>query len=141
MTSTTKWMRRNRCTTSHLELSRRFLVTPGSLDDLKSLVAERTVVEAVEMEAFEPERGLRARLTTSAQTVAYAFGQGLASVITVATARSSNCASRFPPRSSGHLLARIGASPRATIDTDLLMSQLRFGEEETTHCGAGVQSM
>lgn len=54
----------------------------GTRRDLESLVADRIDVDQVEIEPFAPQRGLRAKLGVSAQTVAYAFGEGVANVVT-----------------------------------------------------------
>lgn len=54
----------------------------GSRDDLDELLEERMGVDEVVMEEFEPDRGLPQQLSGSVQSIAYAFGRGLASVVT-----------------------------------------------------------
>jgi protease-4 len=53
----------------------------GTRRDLEAELAERLGKRDVSVKEFEPQRGLRQRLSTGARSVAYAFGAGVASVV------------------------------------------------------------
>lgn len=54
----------------------------GTRDDVEARVADRLGVDEVTVEEFTPERGIAERLSGTAASVAYAFGSGVASVVT-----------------------------------------------------------
>jgi len=66
--------------TDALELG--FVDDLGDSDAVEDSVADRLGVEDVEVQRFEPERSLPQRLQGGAAGLAYAFGAGLASVVT-----------------------------------------------------------
>lgn len=54
----------------------------GTRDDVEARVADQLGVDEVTVEEFAPERGITERLSGTAGSVAYAFGAGVASVVT-----------------------------------------------------------
>ena len=53
----------------------------GTRREIEDELADRLEVDAVAVEEFEPERPLMTRIGGGAQSVAYAFGAGVASVV------------------------------------------------------------
>lgn len=53
----------------------------GDRDDVEERLAELADLEEASVETFEPEQGLREKLSVGAQSVAHAFGRGVASVV------------------------------------------------------------
>jgi protease-4 len=53
----------------------------GPREQLEDRLADRLGVDEIEVEEFEPERGLAERMGAGARSVAYALGAGVASVV------------------------------------------------------------
>ena len=56
--------------------------TVGPREEMEDRLAERIGVDEITVEAFEPARGLSEKVSLGAQSVARAFGAGVASVVT-----------------------------------------------------------
>jgi protease-4 len=55
--------------------------TVGPREEMEARLADRVGVDALAVEAFEPERGIQEKIGSSARAVARSFGAGVASVV------------------------------------------------------------